>query len=834
MHFYDIALIVCSSAKPGIPMQPVVTEVTNDSCLVFWKPPKDDGGAKIKNYFLEKREKKQNKWITCTSNKIHETHFAVKGLLEGFEYEFRVKCENMGGESDWSEVSEAIIPKSGLTMKPPVFREEMRPEMIVKFRSNATFVTKIVGHPIPTVKWYKNGKEIVADGTKLKLQEFKGGYYQLVIANAEDSDAGVYQVRATNQGGSISTTAVEKYFKRTFVLNIHLLIIKQGPEIMGSSAHTQVIVTRSFTSLVFPKGVQKKDTGYYVITAKNRFGVDKQTIEVAVADVPDPPKGIKVSEITRDSITLTWSPPEKDGGSPIINYIIQKCPTSGDRWIRAGQTNEPKYTMIALFGKTKYQFRVIAENQFGLSDHSEPTEPVTTIEDKSVIRNYDEEVDEAREITKEEAPHSSKIKMVAAQYTISEELARAGTFGVVHRCVENKSKKTFMAKFIKIKGTDQELVTREIETLNLSKHKNFIYLHESFDSLEEMVLIYEFISGVDIFERLGTGNFELSELEIVRYLRQVCSALKFLHKLNYAHFEIKPDNIVYTTRKSTNIKIIEMGQARLLTPGENIRINFTAPEYCAPEIHRHGLVSTATDMWSVGVLTYVLLSGLNPFAAESTTKMIENISNAEYIFDSEAFKETSLEGMDFCDRLLCKDLKKRMTAHEALEHPWLRLKLEHLSKKTIKTLSHRRYYQTLVKKERETIVSSARVAFGGGFRSYRGYAVGKVKIAHATEGLRAGPVMHGSSEEGGHVRFVCNIEHYDETTKATWYFGTRQLTASHKYEISYINGVASIYVKEIETSDDGVYRCKVISQDGEDSAYGELFVETGEFDITEE
>uniref|UniRef100_A0A4W5MQ77 Protein kinase domain-containing protein n=1 Tax=Hucho hucho TaxID=62062 RepID=A0A4W5MQ77_9TELE len=280
-------------------------------------------------------------------------------------------------------------------------------------------------------------------------------------------------------------------------------------------------------------------------------------------------------------------------------------------------------------------------------------------------------------ITKEEAPHSSKIKMVAAQYTISEELARAGTFGVVHRCVENKSKKTFMAKFIKIKGTDQELVAREIETLNLAKHKNFMYLHESFDSLEEMVLIYEFISGVDIFERLGTGNFELSELEIVRYLRQVCSALKFLHKLNYAHFEIKPDNIVYTTRKSTNIKIIETGQARLLTPGENIRINFTAPEYCAPEVHRHGLVSTATDMWSVGVLTYVLLSGLNPFAAESTTKMIENISNAEYIFDSEAFKETSIEGMDFCDRLLCKDLKKRMTAHEALEHPWLRLKLDY-------------------------------------------------------------------------------------------------------------------------------------------------------------
>uniref|UniRef100_A0A8C1W9U1 Protein kinase domain-containing protein n=1 Tax=Cyprinus carpio TaxID=7962 RepID=A0A8C1W9U1_CYPCA len=288
---------------------------------------------------------------------------------------------------------------------------------------------------------------------------------------------------------------------------------------------------------------------------------------------------------------------------------------------------------------------------------------------------------------------------------ISEELARNGQFGIVHRCVEISSKKTFLAKFIKVKGADRELVAREIETLNIARHKNIVYLHESFDSLEEYVLIYEFISGMDIFERLGT-NFDLTEQEIVRYMRQVCGALKFLHSHNYCHFDIRPDNIVYSTRKSSTIKIIDMGQARLLTPGENIRIQFTAPEYCAPEIHNSDFVTTATDMWSVGVLAYVLLSGLNPFAAESHQKMVEHISNAEYVFDSEAFKETSLEGMDFVDRLLTKDRKLRMTASEALEHPWLKLKLEHVSSKVIKTLRHRRYYQSLVKREWSTVISA--------------------------------------------------------------------------------------------------------------------------------
>lgn len=598
---------------------------------------------------------------------------------------------------------------------------------------------------------------------------------------------------------------------------------QKGQEILSNSPYHQVITTRSFTSLVFQKGMQRKDSGYYIIIAKNRFGMDKQTIEVNVADVPDAPKTLAVSEIGRDSITFTWEPPANDGGSNIINYILEKCPTTGERWIRAGQTTDCSITIINIFGKTKYQFRVTAENQFGLSPPSEPTEAITTKEDKSVIRNYDEEVDESREITKEEAL-IYKVKELSSKYVICEELARC-QFGVVHRCVEIATKKTFMAKFIKVRGTDRELVLREIEALNVARHRNIIYLHEYFESMEEIILIFEFMSGVDIFERLGTSNFELTEQEIVRYLRQVCSALKFLHSHNFGHFDIRPDTIVYTTRRSSTIKILEMGQARLLVPGENIRLSFSAPEYSAPEVHRHDLVTTATDMWSVGVLAYVLLSGLNPFAAESTTKMIELISSCEYVFDREAFKDISLEGLDFIDRLLVKDQKLRMTAHEALEHPWLKMKIELISKKVIKTLRHRRYYQTLVRRT-DTIVSAARIAYGGAFRNQKGLAVGKVKVGGEYHGLRTGPVMHGSAEEGGHVRFICSITNYDQSTQTSWFFGSRQLHPSPKYEISYSNGLASIYVKDIEESDDGVYRCRVVSDDGEDSAYGELFVET--------
>uniref|UniRef100_A0A8C9V411 Protein kinase domain-containing protein n=1 Tax=Scleropages formosus TaxID=113540 RepID=A0A8C9V411_SCLFO len=316
-----------------------------------------------------------------------------------------------------------------------------------------------------------------------------------------------------------------------------------------------------------------------------------------------------------------------------------------------------------------------------------------------------------QKVTAAKAPHSD-TKNLHNKYMIAEELGR-GQFAIVHRCTEVSSEKTYMVKFVKVKGADQAVVKKEIATLNVARHRNFLCLHESFESPEELVMIYDFISGVDIFERIATPDFELTERVIVNYIKQICEALAFLHSKSYGHFDIKPENIVYTTRKSTKIKIIEMGQARHLTPGDTIKIQFTAPEYCAPEIHQHDLVSTVTDMWSVGVLAYVLLSGLNPFIAETNQQVIDNISNAEYSFDDEAFKKASLDALDFVDRLLTKDRKHRMTAAEALEHPWLKTNPEELSNTAIKTSRHKRYYQTLVKKEWNVVVSAARVASGG-------------------------------------------------------------------------------------------------------------------------
>uniref|UniRef100_A0A3B3QHS6 Uncharacterized protein n=1 Tax=Paramormyrops kingsleyae TaxID=1676925 RepID=A0A3B3QHS6_9TELE len=753
-------------------------------------------------------------------------------------------------------------------------------EVTVKLGQHATLKCQIIGRPLPEIKWYRHGKELL-ESRKYAMSSDGRTHSLKVLADAQE-DEGIYTCKAVNEAGETETSGKlvleappqinpgyplkEKYYAGCGTsLRLHVVYIglpakihlpknlqekeavhalrgevvsikipfsgkpdpvitwQKGQDLIDNNGYYQVIVTRSFTSLVFSNGVERKDAGFYIVCAKNRFGIDQQTVELDVADVPDPPRGVKASDVSRDSVTLNWCAPASDGGSKVTSYIVEKCATTAEKWMRVAQARDTHYTVINLFGKTSYQFRVIAENKFGQSEPSEPTSPVVTKEDKSRVLNYDEEVDDVTEVSTSKAPNS-EMKNLYNKYMIAEELGR-GNFGIVHRCIEISSEKTFMVKFVKVKGADQAIVKKEIATLNLSRHKNFLCLHESFESPEELVMIYDFNSGVDIFERIASPDFELTERVIVKYIKQVCEALAFLHSKSFGHFDIKPENIVYTTRKGTNIKIIEMGQARHLTPGDSVKIQFTTPEYCAPEIHQHDLVSTVTDMWSVGVLAYVLISGLNPFTAETNQQVIDNISNAEYSFDDEAFKKVRLDALDFVDRLLTKDRKHRMTAAEALEHPWLKTEPEQLSNTAIKTTRHTRYYQTVVKKEWNVVVSAARVANGGAIRSQRGVTVSKAKIAPFEHGPIAGQIKHNITEEGDDAKFVCYIENYDSSTEVTWYCGVRQLEENDKYEISYEDGLAILSVRGVNRADDGTYRCKVVNECGEDSAYAELFVQ---------
>lgn len=125
------------------------------------------------------------------------------------------------------------------------------------------------------------------------------------------------------------------------------------------------------------------------------------------------------------------------------------------------------------------------------------------------------------------------------------------------------------------------------------------------------------------------------------------------------------------TRQSTNVKLIDFGLATKLDPNQVVKISTGTAEFAAPEIVEREPVGFYTDMWACGVLAYVLLSGLSPFAGDNDIETLKNVKACDWDFDEEAFREVSEEAKDFIRRLLIKNKEKRMTAHECLVHAWL-------------------------------------------------------------------------------------------------------------------------------------------------------------------
>merc|ERR1719318_1941445 len=155
-------------------------------------------------------------------------------------------------------------------------------------------------------------------------------------------------------------------------------------------------------------------------------------------------------------------------------------------------------------------------------------------------------------------------------------------------------------------------------------------------------------------------------------MRQVCEGVKHMHENGVIHMDVKPENIMCETKSSTNVKLIDFGLAAKLDPEQVVKVTTATAEFAGPEIVDHEAVGFYTDMWAVGVLGYVLLSGLSPFAGEDDLETLQNVKRCDWEFDETAFKNVSEMGKDFIRKLLLRQPGRRMTVHEALEHPWLK------------------------------------------------------------------------------------------------------------------------------------------------------------------
>lgn len=267
---------------------------------------------------------------------------------------------------------------------------------------------------------------------------------------------------------------------------------------------------------------------------------------------------------------------------------------------------------------------------------------------------------------------------VEDHYEVTEEIG-SGQFAVVRKCIEKKTREVYAAKFIKKKrarssrrGVTREDIEREVEILTEISHPHIISLHEVFENKTEVVLILQLVAGGELFDYLSEREY-LREPEARIFMRQILSAMCYLHERGIAHFDLKPENIMLLDRNSGDMKIqlIDFGLAQRITPGQDYRNLHGTPEFVAPEIIEYEPIGLPADCWSVGVITYILLSGCSPFLGDDKNETFMNISQVEYEFDEEYFANVSDLAKDFINQFLVKNQHKRLTMKDSLNHPWI-------------------------------------------------------------------------------------------------------------------------------------------------------------------
>ncbi|MCI4384923.1 hypothetical protein PGIGA_G00044390 [Pangasianodon gigas] len=256
---------------------------------------------------------------------------------------------------------------------------------------------------------------------------------------------------------------------------------------------------------------------------------------------------------------------------------------------------------------------------------------------------------------------------------VGKELGR-GKFAVVKKCVEKATQKEYAAKFLRKrrKGEDCRAdILNEIAVLEAAKANPYVVgLHEVYETSTEIILVLEYAAGGEIFNQCVADNDEaFTEKDVIRLARQILTGVAFLHRNSVVHLDLKPQNILLTSAQPLgDIRIVDFGLSRHVDNTAEVREILGTPEYVAPEILSYEPISTATDMWSIGVLTYVMLTGESPFLGEETQETYLNISQCNVDYPQDRISSLA---EDFIKSLLQVEPRNRSTADECLRHPWL-------------------------------------------------------------------------------------------------------------------------------------------------------------------
>jgi len=257
-------------------------------------------------------------------------------------------------------------------------------------------------------------------------------------------------------------------------------------------------------------------------------------------------------------------------------------------------------------------------------------------------------------------------------YKLGKEIGR-GAFSVVKEGIRKASGKKYAIKCISKKLIDKkelQLLEREIEIMKKLSHPNIIQLMEVIDTADTLFLVLEFAAGGELFDAI-VNKGQYSEQDAAHIIKQILEAIKYIHSNGIAHRDLKPENLLLSETDKDFVKIADFGLSKDFGE-EQLQTSCGTPDYVAPEVLLSEPYDMSVDIWSIGVITYVLLCGFPPFWGEGQKELFENIMNGNYDFPDPEWTEVSQEAKDFIKHILVVDPQKRFSAEQCLEDAWIK------------------------------------------------------------------------------------------------------------------------------------------------------------------
>uniref|UniRef100_A0A8C7WL56 non-specific serine/threonine protein kinase n=1 Tax=Oncorhynchus mykiss TaxID=8022 RepID=A0A8C7WL56_ONCMY len=246
-----------------------------------------------------------------------------------------------------------------------------------------------------------------------------------------------------------------------------------------------------------------------------------------------------------------------------------------------------------------------------------------------------------------------------------------GRFSVVRKCLNKASKKEVAVKYITKKMQKKEQVDHEADILSHVQHPQLVALTDTYESPTSLMLVFELLDGGRLLDYL-VAHDELMEEKVAFFVKDTLEALQHLHTCRVAHLDLKPENLLVDLHVPVpSIKLIDFGDAVQVSRHRYVHLLLGNPEFAAPELIQGTAVSLSTDVWSAGVLAYVMLSGVSPFLDESLEETCVNICKLDFCFPEDYFQGVSQAARDFISSTLQQDPRKRPIATICLQHPWV-------------------------------------------------------------------------------------------------------------------------------------------------------------------